>query len=123
MSGLAYRQTALYERQLNAVAQLWEAFISLSPVESISGLMAQFQFEKAAKEASKNTEFRKRLNELSGGFDIKKLKTVDARKIRPFVSHLSWALYSAYRAVVFYAALQLHMLQEGIAELNLLNSA
>ncbi len=121
LSGIVNRQAAFYERQIVAVEQLWGAVISLGPAKAVSIWMAQIKFDVAAKEAAKNPRFREMFNMLGGGVDLKSFQTREAFKTRPFISPLSWALYSAYEAIVFHAVLKLHMLKSGLDMGDVLN--
>lgn len=114
LSGIVNRQAVLYERQLNAVDQLWGAIMSLSSAKAVSSWMATLKFDAAAKEAARNSQFREVFKIMGKSFDINSLKTIDASKARPFVSPLAWAFYSAYQSIVMHAVIKLQMLQNGI---------
>jgi hypothetical protein len=113
LSGVTARETAIFQRHLTAIEQLWSAVISLGPAKSVSAWMAVVKFEAAAKEAAKNPRFREFFS-MIGGIDLNSLSTDQALKTRPFVSPLAWAYYSAYQAIVFHAVARLHMLKNGI---------
>lgn len=113
LSGVTTRQAAIFERQLAAVEQLWEAVVSLGPAKAVSAWMAVVKFEAAAKEAAKNPRFRE-LFAVMGNVDLNSLQTNLALKTRPFVSPLVWAYYSAYQAIVVHAVVRLHMLKNDI---------
>lgn len=113
LSGVTNRQAAIFERQLEAVEQLWGAVVSLGPAKAVSAWMAVVKFEAAAKEAAKNPRFRE-IFSVMGNIDLNNLNTNQASKTRPFVSPLAWAYYSAYQAIVFHAVVRLHMLKNGI---------
>lgn len=114
LSGIVNRQAAFYARQIAAVEQLWDAVISLDPAKHISTLMASINFEVAVKNAAKHPQIRKTFTAIGGDFDIKRFQTDNASKARPFISPLSWALYSAYRAICHHTTLKLHMLKCGL---------
>ena len=113
LSGLSNRQTAIFERQLEAIEQIWDAVLSLGPAKSVSAWMAVIKFEAAAKEAAKNPRAREMFSML-GNVDLEKLQTNQALKVRPFISPLAWAYYSSYQAIVLHAVIRLQMLKNGI---------
>ena len=122
LSGVTSRQAVIFERQLVAVEQLWEAFVSLAPAKEISAWMAEVKFESAAKEAAKNPRVREMFS-MIGNFDLKNLGTKQAVKTRPFISPLAWAYYSAYEAIVFHAITRLHMLKNGIDMVEVIDNS
>lgn len=116
LTGVVNRQAALCQRQILAVEQLWGSVTSLAPAKSVSAQMAIVDFDAALKEAAKDPKVREFFNITGGGFDLSKLQPSEASKARPFVSPLAWALYSAYSAIIFHAALRLKILQSGISK-------
>ena len=121
LSGMANRQAAIFQRQLRAIEQLWEAVVSLGPAKAASAWMAVVKFEAAAKEAAKNPRFRE-MFEIIGNIDLNNMQTNQAVKTRPFISQLAWAYYSAYQAIVFHAVARLHMLKNGIDMVEVIDS-
>jgi hypothetical protein len=111
--GIANRQYAIFQRQLVAIEQLWNAVISLSPAKSISALMAVIKFETAAKEAANNPRLRE-MFAMMDNLDMNIFSNNHAWKARPFVSQLAWAYYSAYQAILSHAVLRLQMLKNGL---------
>lgn len=105
---------ALYERQIRAVEELWGVVVSLAPAKAISSMMMNFKWDVAAEKAQKDSQVREMFKVLGSGFDFSKLQTTDARKVRPFVSPLAWAYYSAYEAIVLHAVLIMRLLQSGL---------
>lgn len=114
LSGIVNKQAALYQRQILAVEQIWSSIVSLAPARYISGMVALIKFDVAVKEAANNPRFREMFAIMGGGFDLEKLRTIEASKSRPFISPLAWAYYSAYEAIVFHAVLKLKVLQSGL---------
>lgn len=122
LTSIVNRQVALYERQIAAVEQLWNAIIELAPAKAVSTMMVSIKFEAAAKSAAKDHKTREFFNLIGGNFDLKNFKTPNASKTRPFVSALAWAYYSAYEAIVMHAAVKLHMLKSGIDMVEILKA-
>lgn len=114
ISGLASRQAVLDKRRIEAVEQLWSAVTELAPAKAASVWMAVIKFDAAAKEAAKNPQFRQIFEALGSGLDLKKLGSTGASKVRPFVSEISWAIFSAYQAILLFAVTRLHMLKSGL---------
>lgn len=114
ISGLASRQAALDKRRIEAVDQLWSAVTELAPAKGASAWMAVIKFDAAAKEAAKNPQFRQVFEALGSGLDLKKLGSTGASKVRPFVSDMAWAIFSAYQAILLFAVTQLHILKSGL---------
>jgi hypothetical protein len=121
LSGVATRHAAIFERQLAAIEQLWEAVVFLEPAKNASSWMAVVKFEAASKEAAKNPRFRELFTVL-GDINLNDLKTKQALKTRPFVSPLAWAYYSAYLAIVLHAVARLQMLQKGIDMVEIIDT-
>lgn len=113
LSGIANRQSALFEKQLEAVDMLWDAVVSFAPAKSIAQLIAGFKFDAMSKVAAKDQRVRDMFSSLKFP-TIKEMRTEQAIKSRPYLSPLSWAYYSAYQAIVLHALLRLEVLKSGI---------
>ena len=114
LSGIVDRQSALYQRKLSAVEQLWSAVISLSHAKYISNLMTTIDFDVAAEEAVHNPKVREMFSMLDGGMNIESMSTKEASVSRPFLSPLVWAFFSAYQSIVINAVMKLQALKNGI---------
>lgn len=114
LSGVVTKQTALYQRQILAVEQIWGAIISLAGAKGISKMMAVIKFDVAATEAANNPRFREMFAKMGGAFDMEKLRTNEASKSRPFISALAWAYYSAYEAIIVHAVIKWKTLEFGL---------
>lgn len=121
LSGVANRQAVIFEKQLNAIDYLWDCVIALAPAKNVSAMMVSIKFEAAAKESAKNPQFRE-IFEIMGKFDIEQLGQISASKVRPFISPLAWAYYSAYNAIVMNAVLRMHMLKSGLDTPDILDT-
>lgn len=122
LSGIVNRQATFYERQIVAIEQLWDAVISLAPVKCISASMSSINFKAALKSASTNPEMWKTFCKIGDNFDNKILQTDNGSKARPFISPLSWALYSAYRAMCHHETLKLFILKSGMDDMGKIES-
>ncbi|MBX6421994.1 hypothetical protein [Thermosulfurimonas sp. F29] len=114
MSGLVSRQAKLYERQLEAIDQIWEAVTELGKAKGISVTMAIVKYEEAAKEAAANPRFRQVFEIMGAGFDVKNIKLGTAAKARPFLTPLAWAYYNAYQAIILLDVMKFETLRLGL---------
>lgn len=114
MSGLITRQGALYQRQLQAIDQIWSSVKEIEKGKFISATLATLKYEECAKESAKNPRFRKTFEIMSGNFDIKQLDLSGASLARPFITPLAWAYYSAYSSVILLAVTKMEMLKIGV---------
>lgn len=114
MSGLISRQSKLYERQLEAIEEVWAAVIELGKAKYISAAMAVLKYEECAKQAATDPRFRQVFEIMGSGFDIKNVQLGTASKARPFLSPLAWAYYSAYQAIVLLDAMKFETLRLGL---------
>ncbi len=125
LSGIVNRQATFYKRQIVAIEQLWDAVISLAPVKAISASMTSINFDVAVKSVAKHPQMGETFTKIGGDFDSNIFQTDNGSKARPFISPLSWALYSAYRAICHHETLKLYMLKNGVdymAEVESLNA-
>jgi hypothetical protein len=109
LAGVVSMRSYLYQKQIEAVETLWDAVVALGPAKMISAQMAIINFEEAAKEAARNEKAR----ELFKMYGQSEIQGIDASKVRPFVSAIAWALFSAYQTIVMHAVLRLKTLQFG----------
>lgn len=114
LTSLVHRQQILYERQVQAVEELWGGIVKQGYAKNISSMMALFDIEVVEKEATQNVKMREALTLLEKAYTPAKIEPLGVEKIRPFVSPLAWAYYSAYTAIVSYAVGQLKLLQNGL---------
>lgn len=114
LSGLISRQSKLYERQLKAIEQVWEAVTELGKAKVISATMASIKFKESAQEAASNPRFRQVFEIMGGNFSVKDINLGAASKARPFLSPLAWAYYLAYQSIVMLAAIKFETLKIGL---------
>lgn len=121
LTSMASRQMILDKRKLEAADQLWSAVTALAPAKSISHMMASVNFEKSAELAQNDDRVRQFFKDVSSNFnlDMKKDDIHNSAKARPFVSPMSWALYSAYESILALASTKLEALKTGIGNLNI----
>lgn len=113
LTAVSNRQSQMFTKQLESIEKLWDVVVLLAPAKNISATMAVINFEAAAREAEKNQNARDMFASLSN-IDVAKLPINEASKLRPFISKIAWAYYSAYQAIVIHAVIRMHMLKSGI---------
>ncbi|OIR03277.1 hypothetical protein GALL_145490 [mine drainage metagenome] len=121
MSAMSSRQIAVDKRRLEAVDQLWEAFISLVPAKNIASSMSTINFEVVAKRAVAEEKLRQFFGILLDGYDQDAINASLAEKAHPFVSPMAWAYFLAYRAIVLQLVMKAKMLKSGIDPTDLLD--
>ena len=122
ITAMASRQIALDKRRLDAIDQLWSAFIALGPAKWILLSMSGFNLDKVFERAPHDEKLRDFFKQIGAGFDDKKIDSSVSEKARPFVSPMAWALFSAYQAIVMQAVAKLRLIQFGIGEKSLLDT-
>lgn len=116
MSGLMTRQSSLYQRQLQAIDELWHSVKELEKAKYISATLVSLKFEECAKESVKNPNFREFIETIGGNFKLESLDLSGARKARPYLTPLAWAYYSAYSSVIMLAVTKLNVLKIGVED-------
>ncbi|WP_162783616.1 hypothetical protein [Devosia naphthalenivorans] len=128
LSQLSARRTSLDNRKLEAVEKLWAAVISMGPARAAVEITSRLRMEKLLNPSSMHAEGESvtRMGEMLW-------KMVGADKLtdgglpkgdleRPFVSPLTWALFSAYTLAVMYPIAQIMALKSGLDGKSLNNS-
>jgi hypothetical protein len=114
LSGRSNRQALFDKRRLEAVEKVWKAVVDLAPYKNISAQMSILKFDAAAREASKNPEFRKFLGIIKKSAPGDKFPGNTAELERPFIPAGSWAIFSAYQSAIGFAYAQVLLLESGI---------
>ncbi len=114
MSGLITRQSSLYQRQLQAIDEIWHSVKELEKAKHISATLVTLKFEECAKESATNPKFRDFIKTIGGDFDAESMDLSGAKKARPFLTPLAWAYYSAYSSVIMLAITKLKVLKIGV---------
>ncbi|MDO6545495.1 hypothetical protein [Photobacterium sanguinicancri] len=114
LSGITHRQSLLFEKQVYAIEVLWSQVIDLLPVKGAAQNLAIIEFDSALKLASKNSDARDMFEMIASNIDVTSVDTKETHKVRPFISPLAWAYFSAYSAILGHAALKMHMLKNGL---------
>lgn len=102
LSGVYYRQSKLFKKQIHAVEILWSDVIELSRIKTFSTFMLHFSgnFDEVAEKAKNDPKIRELFELLNGDFKIEDMNFLVGEKLRPFLSPLSWAYYKAYKSIL-----------------------
>jgi hypothetical protein len=122
LSSVLNRQNLLYEKQLNAVEVIWQSVIDLRSAKHISSIMNIINFDEAIKDTSTNQETRQAFELMGGNFNFKTINFKDAAFVRPFVTPLTWAFYSAYQSIITHALVKYKVLISGLNLKKIANS-
>lgn len=114
LTGIAQRQSALFEKQVQAIETLWSQIVYLSPVKAAAQNLSFIKFDDAVKHASEDKKTREVFEMLGAKVELTSVDTTDANKIRPFISPVAWAYFSTYTAILGHAAIKIHMLKNGL---------
>lgn len=116
LSSLSERERALYPKRIEAVEAVWAAVQKLGPAKTCAFSMMVIDFDKAAESAESDQNTRNAFENIKGEVDVKDLGLIEASKVRPFVSEIAWALYSAYVSIITFPAMQVTALSVGISK-------
>ncbi len=121
LTTLASRQAALDKRRLEALDQLWNSVIAIAPLRGVAAQMAIIKFESAASASKDDPRVRELFESIGGGVDLKSIDLSGAAKVRPFVTPMVWAIYSAIQGILLHANLRRRVLTSGIGPGDFLN--
>jgi len=107
-AALRDRSGVLDRRRIEAAERVWATVVELRPLEQASVAAQTIKLDKAMEVAAQHTEEGQKVREFAAtisnamGFSFEKFKPLThvADKERPFVSPMTWALFSTYRSVV-----------------------
>ncbi len=113
LGGRVNRQAMLDKRRLEAVERVWAAVTELAPFKVVSASMAVIKFDAASKRVPHEPNLRK-VFEIIGKNAPDDFPTALAHNERPFVSPITWALFSAYQTIIGFAYMRAKILELGI---------
>jgi len=117
LAALASGQTALNERRLRAIEDLWDAATVLRSGAAMVSVLGALDLEEVAKHLMRKdaaTQQLVRLVESFGaGFKDRLKDGKRGEAARLYVSPMAWVLYSAYSSIVLLAFLQMEALKAG----------
>lgn len=114
LSGISQRQSALFTKQVQAIEVLWSQVIDLLAAKSAAQSMSVIEFDSAVKVSSEDARAREMFEMIGSNVDLTSVDTKIAHKVRPFISPVAWAYFSAYTAILGHAVLKFHMLKKGL---------
>jgi hypothetical protein len=114
LGGIAQRQSALFDKQVQAIEILWGQVIDLYPIKCAANTLGAINYDAAIDSTVSDPRAREMFESIGSNVDIKSINTIEADKVRPFISSIAWAYFSAYRAILCHAALKMHTLKKGL---------
>ena len=118
LSSISNNHNLYQERKIIAVEKLWQAIIDLSLAKYNAQVVSKLnvkEIEKSLKtDPIKSKRYLDELTKVTNIFDIKDLPKNNIHAMRPFISPLAWALYSAYSAIIYRSCLQIEILKAGL---------
>lgn len=107
-------QNATAQRRLKAADDLWQAVTELNAFTGALVHMSVIKFDAASARIETDPKLRKLFEMTSKigpeNFDV----SATADSTRPYLSDLSWALFSAYRMIFHVAYMKMNLLKLGI---------
>ena len=113
LSAMASRQTLFDKRTLEAVDQIWNGMHAMTPASGIAKAMSAWKWDVVEQ----RIEIEPKLKEMYlafGKVDPKEVLDGEGWKGRPYVSKLTLAYFSAYRAIVGLSVGKLALFQLGL---------
>lgn len=114
LDGIVNRQIEIYKHQINAVTIMWNAIIDFKKMKGISATKHSIPYKEISKEANTDPKIQEFLNMVISEFNIADDLNIDpVNKVRPYLSPLSWAYFSAYHSILFHDALEISLQKLG----------
>lgn len=114
LSGIALRQSALFDKQVQAIETLWSQVIDLLPAKGTAQNMAIIKFDSSLELASENPKAREMFEMIASNVELGSVDTLASHKVRPFISPVAWAYFTAYTSILSHAVLKSHLLKKGL---------
>ncbi|XDF80118.1 hypothetical protein AAFX60_017215 [Aliivibrio fischeri] len=116
LSGLAHRKSLLFERQLEAVDQLWQSYVALSPAKVVSTMMSRVKIGEVSKTIKSDLNMQSFFKLIGQNVDMEKLGASQSANLRPFISETIWAYFSAYQSIVLHYVVLAKIFELGLEE-------
>jgi hypothetical protein len=113
LSGRAHRRSLADKRRLDAAERLWSAVVQLSRHKFVSASMAVLKVDSISKKVEDNPALAKFIGNITDRAPMERMD-IKIHVERPFVSPISWALFSAYETIIGVARLRAEFLKNGI---------
>lgn len=114
LNGISQRQIALFDKQVQAIEILWSQVIDLLPAKNAAQNLSVIKFEETLKAAADDPRLKEVFEMIGSNVNLTIIDTKEANKVRPFISPITWAYFSAYTAILGNAVLKFHMLKKGL---------
>ena len=124
VSGINSRNEKLLEKQISATEELWRAatinkkhqmatqFLQSLNIDKMNEHIKEHNVQELVDITAKMTGVQKLIEEVSDESIQKPIHSTEAELTRPFVSALSWALYSAHSQTIMHAVCHDHFLEK-----------
>jgi hypothetical protein len=114
--GIASQQNQLLEsRRIESIERIWKSVVSLAGQKTAAKMMQSVNFDFAVNEAPKDPKIREMFTLLNQSFKIgpEGMSPDSTDTCRLYVSEETWATFSAYKQVLFFAVMKMKMLEMG----------
>jgi hypothetical protein len=120
LEGFGTRSTAITQRKITAVENLWSAVAELTPYVVASKMTAPIKWDVALRAAHRSDEAGINTRKFAETYwqilKIEEFKpTIHPDRERPFLSETCWARFSLYRSVLTYPVAMLAAVKNGVS--------
>ena len=116
LTGIVDRQKILYEKKVEAVELVWANVLTLAPAKFASTTLSAVNYQYALEASENDPKIKEFFKSIGPDSNHDYMKNTSALSARPFLSDLSWALFSAYSSILSIAVVRLESLRIGITE-------
>jgi hypothetical protein len=114
IAALQNRESAVGERRIAAVDQLWASVIAMRKARASLQMMSVLKFEAVSEEIERDANLQQVMSVMFQDADFEIFADTGAQTARPFVTDLAWSIYSAYQAILMHAVAKQYLLKSGI---------
>ena len=114
IAALQNRETAVSDRRIAAVDQLWASVIAMRKARASLQMMSVLKFEAVSEEIERDANLQQVMSVMFQDADFEIFTDKGAQTARPFVTDLAWSIYSAYQAILMHAVTKQYLLKSGI---------
>ena len=94
------KNAAIYSKRLEAVEIVWAGVVQLEAGKALAETMSVFDYDLLLDQSKENGKLANFTNQMAETVDEELLSTRNVSKVRPFLSPLSWALFTAYKITI-----------------------
>lgn len=116
LNGSVNRQNLLYEYKVKAVEEVWNNVIALSPAKKVSAILSSVKYDEVLKLGATNPKVSEMFKMLDKDSNHDYFLSYSTPKARPFISELSWALFSAYSSILAIAVMRIEALKSSVTK-------